>query len=68
MLCYRDMTFCADVDTFESKCLNTTCPRNLTQEVKDAAEKWWGKPRAPIAYTDFSDTCTHYQPIHKEIP
>lgn len=46
MICYRDMTFC----NFADKCADAAdCPRALTQEVREAAEKWWGKPNPPIA-------------------
>lgn len=49
MLCYRDMTFCK-----ESTCkLFGDCPRSLTPEVLAAADRWWGKPGAPIStYTE----------------
>ena len=44
-MCYRDMTFCP----FWEKCSEgPTCDRALTEKVKADAEKWWGKPGAPI--------------------
>jgi hypothetical protein len=47
MICYRDRTFCP----FYDECKHgETCPAALTPKVKEDAEKWWGKPDAPIAY------------------
>lgn len=54
MICYRDMSFCM------SDCNNTECPRNFTPEVQEAADKWWGKEGAPIAFMDFSKMCSSY--------
>ena len=46
MMSYRDMTFCAGG---EPRCAKfKTCPRALTQDVRDKAERWWGGPDAPI--------------------
>lgn len=47
MICYRDMTFCA-----LNLCGDPNCPRLLTQEVKAAADAWWGGPDAPIAVSE----------------
>lgn len=45
MMCYKDMTFCA----YHEDCrLGKDCPRALTKEVEDGAEKWWGSKDAPI--------------------
>lgn len=41
MICYRDMTFCISA--------NCKCNRKLTQEIKDAAIKWWNSKDAPIS-------------------
>lgn len=56
MICYRDMTFCS------SDCKNTSCSRNLTPDVTARARQWWGGDDTPIAVSDFSDDCEHYQP------
>lgn len=42
MLCYLDRTFCNNP--------NCTCDssRKLTDEVREAAKKWWGSDDAPI--------------------
>lgn len=48
MLCYRDTTFCVSE--------NCKCGRKLTPEIIAAAERWWGKPGAPIAKANFCDT------------
>lgn len=45
MICYRDRTYC---DGLCDGC-QPDCDRLLTDEVKSAAERWWGKPGAPIA-------------------
>ena len=61
MIHYMDMTFC------NAACANESCPRKLTPEVKAKAERWWGKPGAPICYGDLSADCKDYQPL-KEKP
>jgi len=55
MICYKDMTFCT-----QSTCKHfyTGCGRALTNEVRAAADQWWGKGKdsAPIAqWTDVPD-------------
>lgn len=62
MLCYKDMTFCT------AACRNTGCNRLLTQQVQQAADRWWGGPDAPIAQADFSDTCSTYMPAQQPEP
>lgn len=57
MLCFRDMTFCI------ANC-NTVCPIKLTPQVEEAATEWWGSSDAPIAVSNYSDTCQEY----KELP
>jgi hypothetical protein len=38
MICYRDMTFCP----FWEECRKgKTCPRALTEKVREEAKKWW---------------------------
>lgn len=45
MMCYRDRTFCS----FNKECsAGDKCEIALTDKVKSDAEKWWGKPDAPI--------------------
>ncbi len=46
MICYLGMTFCP----FHETCVDP-CGRALTDEVKAAADKWWGdcEGEAPIA-------------------
>lgn len=43
MLCYRDQTFCISPD-----CKNE-CGRRLTDEIREAAKRWWGGDNPPIA-------------------
>ena len=45
MIGYKDMAFCPYLD-----CKNVTCARRLTDEVKNAARRWWGKDNPPIIY------------------
>jgi len=45
-MCYKDMTFCP---FYESCSHGKKCKRALTQDVIDAAAKWFGKAGAPIA-------------------
>lgn len=54
------MTFCS------SDCTNKDCLRHFGPEDREAAEEWWGKPDAPVAFSDFSDTCPQYMPPQKE--
>jgi len=45
MICFRDMCFCP----YYEDCVNADgCGRALTPEVLAAADRWWGKPGAPI--------------------
>ena len=47
MICYKDMTFCP----FFKDCGVEGCDRCLTDEVREMADKWWGKGKdeAPIS-------------------
>lgn len=49
MMCYRDMTFC-----ISTACTNK-CGRKLTDKIRADAERWWGKPGAPISMSYFCD-------------
>lgn len=55
MMCYKDLTFCS------AQCKNDKCDRQFTDEIHEAARKWWGGDDAPIAFMDFSTTCQEYQ-------
>lgn len=55
MMCFRDMTFCS------SKEHKPDCSRQWTPELSAAAERWWGKPGAPVAFAPFCDE----QPINQ---
>lgn len=55
MICYKDMTFCS------SDCKNEECPRRWDDQKKRNAEKWWGKPNPPVAFSDFSRHCSDYE-------
>lgn len=55
MMCYRDMTFCRS-----ENCRNE-CGRQLTDEVRAGAARWWASPDnpkgegAPICVGEFCD-------------
>lgn len=53
MLCYRDMTFCEATE----RCATLDCARRWTPDQSAHAERWWGGPGAPVAFSDFSATC-----------
>ena len=44
MMCYKDMTFCNEIDCFKFN----TCPRAYNDEAKAGAFKWMGE-NAPVA-------------------
>lgn len=60
MICYKDMTFC------DSDCTNTLCVRLFTKKTREAADKWWGGPNAPVAFSDFSKGCKWYKGTEHE--
>lgn len=60
MICYKDMTFCA------SDCTLSSCFRHWDADKSAAAQKWWGKPDAPVAFFDFSNDCPSYTPQNGE--
>ena len=60
MMCFRDMTFCNAV------CGNMSCSRKMTEQVQEAAIRWWGSDKAPIALSDFSAHCDVYQPVFQD--
>jgi hypothetical protein len=51
MICYRDQCYCT------SDCINQTCVRYLSDEVKARANE----VGLPIATADFSGECKNYQ-------
>ena len=57
MMCFRDMTFC------NAACANMSCSRKMTEQVQEAAIRWCGSDKAPIALSDFSEHCEVYQPM-----
>ena len=62
MICYRDMTFCA------AKCATIDCPRQFTDEHREKAKAWWGDAPGgpPVAWADFSGSCSEYVPAKDE--
>jgi hypothetical protein len=57
MMCYKDMTFCS------AKCKTLDCRRQFTDIHASNARRWWkhDPDNAPVAFTDFSDTCVEYK-------
>lgn len=54
MMCYRDKTYCE----FYQNCKDgNNCHRSLTPDVKRDADKWWGKPGAPISVFTEKPSC-----------
>lgn len=45
MIGFQDRTFCSG----DGCAKFNSCPRALTDEVRAAAERWWGGPGAPIS-------------------
>lgn len=62
-ICFMDRTFCS------SDCVNRDCPRNLTPELRERAQKWWagqeGEPNVSLA--PFRDGCGAYLPPEKDV-
>jgi hypothetical protein len=62
---FRDKSFCG------SDCTDTSCDRNVTDEVKAAARRWWAGIRPdteapgwgpPMLMADYSSICPDYRP------
>lgn len=56
MLCYKDRTFCA------SDCTDRDCYRHANPDDMKKAEAL----NLPVAWADFSATCTGYRPPTEE--
>lgn len=56
-MCFRDMTFCS------SDCTRVACMRHFGPAEDAAARRWWSHDpdNAPIAFSDFSATCSDYR-------
>lgn len=55
MICYKDMTFC---NYYKDCRMGNKCHRACTEEVLEAADKWWGKPGAPVCvFAKKPDNC-----------
>lgn len=55
-LCYRDMAFCS-----AQECAVKDCPRYFSDAVLEGAKAWGGED-APIAFSDFRESCDKYKP------
>lgn len=53
MICFRDETFCG------SKGCVGKCGRQWTKELAVAAERWWGNPNCPVAFSNFCGRDIH---------
>lgn len=56
MLCYKDRAFC------HSDCVNRSCYRNATPEIKEGARDM----NLPISWVDFRKGCEAYMAPAKE--
>lgn len=56
MLCYKDMAFCV-----ATECALKYCSRYFSDAVLEGAKAWGGED-APIAFSDFRETCKDYRP------
>lgn len=54
MICYRDMSFCADGDYCP---MRAGCPRYFSHEEQVKAAKWWGSDDCPVAFMPMAETC-----------
>ena len=61
MICYKDKTFC------DSDCVRRQCHRNFSEVERAGSRAWWSHDpdNAPVAFSDFSDTCADYTPPTK---
>lgn len=58
MLCFRDKTYCSDAE----RCANKDgCDRYFSQDENDAAIKWWGSEKYPVAFSSFAETCDKFE-------
>jgi hypothetical protein len=63
MMCYRDRTFCND-----EKCAEfSTCPTAFTKKDKVAADKWWGKAGAPVAFYASTLKCFKKKKVEEKL-
>lgn len=60
MICFRDMTYCADAEQCKNK---EGCFRWFSPKEQAAADKWWGKEGAPIALSEFKGRCAKWESI-----
>lgn len=56
-MCYKDQTFCS------SDCTNERCFRYFGKAQVEGARAWWDHDpdNAPVAFSDFSNTCPEYK-------
>ena len=58
-MCYRDRSYC------DARCAPTDCDRNITDDVLEAARKWWadmpGEP--PFCVFPYSKGCNSFIPV-----
>jgi len=53
MICFRDKTFCADIDCVKFE----VCPKAFTEKEKIASIEWWGSKDAPISFYRYRLDC-----------
>jgi hypothetical protein len=60
MICFKDMTFC-DGNGGKCKKFGEGCHRSLTEEVEEAAEKWWN-PEGKTEKKNCAPICRYSDP------
>lgn len=63
MICYRNMTFCADsMADAKAPCVEKRCYRRFSTELAAARRRWLHDPdKTPIAFKHFAETCPGYR-------
>lgn len=62
MICFRDKTFC------NSPNCQGKCGRQWTPALQEEAERWWGGPGAPVAFSSFCSNQESEQPCDPHSP
>ena len=68
MMSDRDMTFCLAADNCKVA-LQGDCHRYFNEDHRERARKWAessGMSSTPVAWSDFSKSCSYYQPVDPE--
>ena len=66
MICFRDMTFCQEKTWAEFGDGPKKCPRSLTTEVLESADKWWKNQEGGPPIALFTNTPDCFVEIKKQ--